>query len=118
MGKYREHPPPESQRDSIPQPRVASPRATLGPRSIITPSTLKGLHPVPPVTCAGLASNVARVREDRHSGVGPIQHMVEIPTFCGSLWTTHARKLRERPSAVNNRFLTPFLPLNAGRGSR
>ena len=39
-----------------------------------------------------------------------IQHMVNIPTFSGSMRSTHAPQLRERPSQVTNRFLTPFLP--------
>jgi hypothetical protein len=50
----------------------------------------------------------ARACEDRHPGVGPIQHVVEIPTFSNSMRTTYAPQLRGRPSQVANRFLATF----------
>jgi hypothetical protein len=47
--------PPVSQRDSSTQPRVASPRATLGPASH-APLTLKGYHPWAPEPHPALAA--------------------------------------------------------------
>ena len=49
--------------------------------------------------------------ENRHSRVGAVQDVINV-TACGcSLWTSHAARLQNQRSLVNNRFLTPFTVL-------
>ena len=62
-------------------------------------------------TVAGFAVEsfvFARVREDRHPGARPIRHMVEIPTFSGSMGRPKPPNYARDPPKLRIGSLTPF----------